>query len=197
MVETVRDLDLSHEVRNFAQDYILETVNTHYSPSNSSSEGSHISPVETSSESKKRRRKEAQEPGNTLMARNSSQEKRRRVRDAPPKTIATPLPAEATPRRASPTSSSNRMKNGDTPIKRFHRKREEDDRRETARMKINAAVGMHGFKMVVRSPTAPPPPPKTPPPPLMPLDTSRVRKGINEVEKMLAEYNKFLDDHTL
>ena len=190
MVETLLDVDLSHEVRNFAQDFILETVNSRYSPSSSPSEGSRDSPVETSSETKKRRRKEVQTP-ETPMVRRFSQEKRRRIRDAPPRTPATPVtpvPMETSLRRNSPTSSAKRIRD-DTPMRRYRRKREEEDKRDTERMKTNALLGMHGFKMVVSSPTAPPPKPA--------VDTSKVRKGLTELEESMAEYRKFLAENTL
>lgn len=184
MVETLLDLDLAHGVRSFAQDFILETVHSCNSPSSSPGE-----------ETKKRRRQEVPAP-ETPLAGRMSQEKRRRI--TPPATPAAPRARDPAPLHPSPQSSARRSRGEDTPMGRYRRKREEEAERDSAHMRTKGILNMCGFKVVVSSRTAPPSTTEKPaPPPLPSVDTSKVRKGLEDLERSMAEYRQFMAENTL
>lgn len=151
MVETLRDLDLSHELRMFAEDYILETVSPRYSgdgdgpPNNAAAARKAITaPVNRKKGGTDgevvRRKAQDNSPGHSPEGRK----RRRAVVHTP---LRTPVPAS----RSTAVKRTGDSVVQDSPYKRYCRKKREQGVLDNAKMRMKALIG---FSMVLQSPTA-------------------------------------------
>ena len=155
MVETLRDLDLSHELRMFAEDYVLETVSPRYSGNDGPPDDAVARKAITASANRKkgrtdgelvRRKARGNSPGH-------SPEGRKRRRAVVDNSLRTPIPATAEHRlsRSTAVKRTGDSVLQDSPYKRYCRKKREQGVLDNAKMRMKALIG---FSMVLQSPTA-------------------------------------------
>jgi hypothetical protein len=215
MVETLRDLDMAHELRKFSQDYILETISTRFSVS---PEGSPIQSKPKSEVQTKRKRQvpeESQQQAKIKRPREASAIKapaRRKSEGLPVRTpvkqttngIRKRTTASQTPESApssfyktpSTTMNGNRLveaSRGYSPLNRYLQKNAEEVATNEARMKAKNMLGLSGFQMVLKSPTTP----AQPVPQKPKIDTSKLENNITELSRQLSEFDEFMRANAL
>jgi hypothetical protein len=215
MVETLRDLDMAHELRKFSQDYILETISTRFSVS---PEGSPIQSKPKSEVQTKRKRQvpeESQQQAKVKRPREASAIKapaRRKSEGLPVRTpvkqitngIRKRMTASQTPESApssfyktpSTTMNGNRLveaSRGHSPLNRYLQKKAEEVATNEARMKAKNMLGLSGFQMVLKSPTTP----AQPVPQKPKIDTSKLENNITELSRQLSEFDEFMRANAL
>lgn len=207
-METLRDLDLSHELRTFADDYVLETVNPRYSGENSPG-GTTLKVKQTIRAMKRKMRGEPHIRDSLGVthkvdgkSRSSVEKRKRAVVEVSPRT---PFPSRVV--GTPSTSYTKRVRDlglQDTPLKRYCRKKQEQGILDDAKMRAKTLIGFSGFSMVLQSPPVasthphPPLPLPTAPPKVTTTDTKlkdRIDKVIEDADKTSTAILKFFAEH--
>lgn len=205
MVETLRDVDLTHELRTFADEFVFETVPRCLEVSPGGTTRRIVQPV---SPQRPRSRKtvaprtEVSPIGTKRKqpAKPTPKKEGKRKRIMPP-TPRMPIQAQSSTRDQS-TSSARRSKDAaliETPMKRYRHKEQEKELADAARLKT---MSMIGFSMYLSSPAkhatltprrATPPKPKVE----APVSTKKVYNRISLLEAEMEDFKRMMDESSL